>query len=287
MSTYQRDGLELHYEVRGAGPAVLCVHGATGTGVYDWSKVADALGDRYRFIIPDLRGHGASDYRAGEMSIEAVNADLLGLIAHEHLEPPHVLAFSFGAEAALDLELDVSGHGRQPDPGEPWARRPEVEFAHTRPAGVQLARHAPRIACGAARAGPLAGRDARALRSGGETAQGGSERHRGDRLSCASRAWAARTTPAACGRRRSCGMHTTGPRSSSSRAAGTPCTRTTRRKSSPPWMHFSSGWQRTLRIHGREASSEDDNAHSRIGNQISAGEASRLAEIAVRRIPRM
>ena len=81
MSTYERDGLELHYEVRGAGPPVLCVHGATGAGAYEWSKVADALEHRYRFIVPDLRGHGASDYRAGEMSIEAVNADLLGLIA--------------------------------------------------------------------------------------------------------------------------------------------------------------------------------------------------------------
>ena len=96
MSTYQRDGLDLRYEIRGAGPPVLCVHGATGTA-YDWSKVADALDDRYSFIIPDLRGHGASDYRAGEMSIEEVNADLLALISHEHLEPPHVLAFSFGA----------------------------------------------------------------------------------------------------------------------------------------------------------------------------------------------
>ena len=109
MSTYERDGLGLHYEVRGAGPPVLCVHGATGAGAYEWSKVADALQDRYRFIIPDLRGHGGSDYRAGDMSIEAVNADLLGLIAHEHLEPPHVLAFSFGAEAALDLELVYPG----------------------------------------------------------------------------------------------------------------------------------------------------------------------------------
>jgi pimeloyl-ACP methyl ester carboxylesterase len=71
--------------------------------------VADALKHRYRFIIPDLRGHGASDYQAGEMSIEAVNADLLALIAHECVEPPHLLAFSFGAEAALDLELVYPG----------------------------------------------------------------------------------------------------------------------------------------------------------------------------------
>lgn len=109
MPTYQRDGLALHYEIRGNGPPVLCVHGATGTGSYEWSRVADALEDRYRFVIPDLRGHGESDYQAGEMSIEAVNADLLALVAHEGLEPPHVLAFSFGAEAALDLELVYPG----------------------------------------------------------------------------------------------------------------------------------------------------------------------------------
>jgi 3-oxoadipate enol-lactonase len=109
MPTYQHDGLELHYELVGTGPAVLCVHGATGTGSYEWSKLADALRRRYRFVIPDLRGHGSSDYRAGEMSIEAVNGDLVALIAHEDLEPPHVLAFSFGSEAALELELTYPG----------------------------------------------------------------------------------------------------------------------------------------------------------------------------------
>jgi 3-oxoadipate enol-lactonase len=109
MPIYQRNRLNLHYQVRGTGSPVLCVHGATGTGAYEWSKVVGALDDRYRFIIPDLRGHGESDYQAGDMSIEAVNADLRALIDHEDLDPPHVLAFSFGAEAALDLELVYPG----------------------------------------------------------------------------------------------------------------------------------------------------------------------------------
>jgi 3-oxoadipate enol-lactonase len=109
MPTYQHEGLELHYELVGTGSPVLCVHGATGTGSYEWSTLAEALQQRHRFAIPDLRGHGLSDYRAGEMSIEAVNRDLLALIAQEHLAPPHVLAFSFGAEAALDLELTYPG----------------------------------------------------------------------------------------------------------------------------------------------------------------------------------
>lgn len=139
----------LHYEVRGAGTPVLCVHGATGAGAYEWSKMADALKDRYRFIIPDLRGHGASDYRAGDMSIEAVNADLLGLIAHEHLEPPHVLAFSFGAEAALDLELVYPGTAASlilvsPGLGDPKSSVPTRAQLESRWPGTLRALHAER-----------------------------------------------------------------------------------------------------------------------------------------------
>lgn len=129
MSTYEHDGLALHYEISGSGPPVLCVHGATGTGSYEWSKVASALRGSFQFIIPDLRGHGLSDYRAGEMSIEAVNGDLLELIATLHLQPPHLLAFSFGSEAALDLELSHPGTAASlilvsPGLGEPNARVP-------------------------------------------------------------------------------------------------------------------------------------------------------------------
>src|ERR1700733_1882378 len=149
MSTYRRDGVELHYEVRGGGPPVLCVHGATGTGLYDWSRVADALKDQYRFIIPDLRGHGESDYQAGDMSIEAVNADLRALIDHEDLDPPHVLAFSFGAEAALDLELVYPGTAASlilvsPGLGDPKSSVPTRAQLESRWPGTLRALHAER-----------------------------------------------------------------------------------------------------------------------------------------------
>lgn len=109
MPTYISDGLRLHYDVMGDGPPVLCVHGATCTGPYEWSGLAGPLSTRHRFVLPDLRGHGRSDYRLGAMSIEHVNDDLLALIATEQLGQPHVMAFSFGSEAALDLELTHPG----------------------------------------------------------------------------------------------------------------------------------------------------------------------------------
>jgi 3-oxoadipate enol-lactonase len=109
MASHWHEGLNLRYETVGQGPAVLCVHGASGTAEYEWASLAALLGDRYRFVMPDLRGHGKSDYRQGEMGIEYVDRDLLALIDHEQLGRPHVLGFSFGAEAALELELEYPG----------------------------------------------------------------------------------------------------------------------------------------------------------------------------------
>lgn len=109
MPSYHHEGLDLYYEVMGSGPPVLCVHGATCAGDHEWARIANALKERYRFVVPDLRGHRYSDYRAGDMSIEAVDRDLIELISHESLTPPHVLAFSFGAETALELELAYPG----------------------------------------------------------------------------------------------------------------------------------------------------------------------------------
>lgn len=111
MPTHESDDLRLHYDVLGSGSPVLCVHGATGTGPYEWADLAGALGDRYRFVTPDLRGHGRSDHRAGQIGIEHIEDDLLALVDHAALGRVHLLAFSFGAEVALDLELHHPGTG--------------------------------------------------------------------------------------------------------------------------------------------------------------------------------
>jgi 3-oxoadipate enol-lactonase len=109
VATYDNDGLHLYYDTVGKGPTVLCVHGATGTGMHEWSGLVSMLSDRFRFIVPDLRGHGQSDHEAGRLGIEYVDDDLVALVLHENLGRPHLLAFSFGAEAALELELTHPG----------------------------------------------------------------------------------------------------------------------------------------------------------------------------------
>jgi 3-oxoadipate enol-lactonase len=111
--TYQHDGLRLAYAMVGDGPQpILFVHGATATGEFEWANLAAALRPGYRCILPDLRGHGRSEFRATETSGDAVRGDLRHLIEHLDLGRPHIVGFSYGAEIALNLELDNPGTAR-------------------------------------------------------------------------------------------------------------------------------------------------------------------------------
>ncbi|HZS37243.1 MAG TPA: alpha/beta hydrolase [Polyangia bacterium] len=52
--------LKIHWREHGSGPPLLLVHGLM-TSSYSWRYVLDALGARFRLIVPDLPGAGRSD----------------------------------------------------------------------------------------------------------------------------------------------------------------------------------------------------------------------------------
>jgi pimeloyl-ACP methyl ester carboxylesterase len=61
MATLDRDGVAIHYEAHGNGPAILLSHGYSAT-CRMWDGQIAALQDRYQVIVWDMRGHGQSDY---------------------------------------------------------------------------------------------------------------------------------------------------------------------------------------------------------------------------------
>jgi pimeloyl-ACP methyl ester carboxylesterase len=65
MPRIERDGVGIHYEATGSGPAVLLSHGYSAT-CRMWDAQVAALKDRYRVITWDMRGHGRSDYPEDE-----------------------------------------------------------------------------------------------------------------------------------------------------------------------------------------------------------------------------
>jgi pimeloyl-ACP methyl ester carboxylesterase len=61
MAHLDRDGVRIHYESTGSGPAVLLTHGFAASARMFAGNV-DALAKDHTVITGDLRGHGGSDY---------------------------------------------------------------------------------------------------------------------------------------------------------------------------------------------------------------------------------
>ena len=61
MPTIDRDGVEIHYEVHGSGPALLLTHGYSSTSAM-WKGQVGALSKHHKLVLWDMRGHGQSDY---------------------------------------------------------------------------------------------------------------------------------------------------------------------------------------------------------------------------------
>ena len=71
-----------------AGPLVVGVHGL-GSSRRGWARIAEQLGDHYRVVAYDQRGHGDNDAK-GPMTLEQSVADLADVVASLG-EPVHAL----------------------------------------------------------------------------------------------------------------------------------------------------------------------------------------------------
>jgi len=72
------DDAEIFYTVMGDGPPVVLLHPFPANHKV-WLPAAELLAGRYRLILPDLRGHGASSPGAGPATMQKHASDLLRL----------------------------------------------------------------------------------------------------------------------------------------------------------------------------------------------------------------
>jgi 2-succinyl-6-hydroxy-2,4-cyclohexadiene-1-carboxylate synthase len=85
-------------------PALLLLHGFTGSGSV-WAGFTAGLRRRgLRTIAPDLPGHGRAGVPASA-SVERTADDLAGLLEHLAASPARVLGYSLGARIALRLAI--------------------------------------------------------------------------------------------------------------------------------------------------------------------------------------
>jgi pimeloyl-ACP methyl ester carboxylesterase len=102
MPTATVNGVRLFYELTGAGPPLVFVHGSwvDHTG---WDLVVPGLSQRFRVLTYDRRGHSQSERPSTQGSADEDVADLAALIEHLGLAPTHVVGNSVGGSLALRL----------------------------------------------------------------------------------------------------------------------------------------------------------------------------------------
>jgi pimeloyl-ACP methyl ester carboxylesterase len=106
------DGTRIAYDISGAGPALILLHGA-GKDRGDWHKLGyvDRLSQQFKVISLDLRGSGESDYltHVEDYRIEKLVADVHAVIQACGVEQFAVWGYSLGGNLARYLAAGSPG----------------------------------------------------------------------------------------------------------------------------------------------------------------------------------
>lgn len=99
----EREDVRLSYFVAGEGPPVTLLHGFTQSG-RSWRELISHMPEGWKWIVPDLRGHGETVTRPGApCSMDACADDLVALWEELDLGRTHLVAYSMGGRLALHV----------------------------------------------------------------------------------------------------------------------------------------------------------------------------------------
>jgi pimeloyl-ACP methyl ester carboxylesterase len=91
----------LSYEVRGAGPGLVLVHGTGSTWLGTWGTVVGALAARHTVVLPDLPGSGDSPLPDGPLDIDTLVDQVVATAQDAGLTEFVVMGASLGASVAI------------------------------------------------------------------------------------------------------------------------------------------------------------------------------------------
>ena len=99
----ERADVRLSYFVEGYGPPVTLLHGFTQSG-RSWRELIGRMPEGWKWVVPDLRGHGETQTRHGvPCSMDASADDLVALWEELDLGRTHLVGYSMGGRLALHV----------------------------------------------------------------------------------------------------------------------------------------------------------------------------------------
>jgi pimeloyl-ACP methyl ester carboxylesterase len=130
------NGLQMYYEVHGAGRPLVLLHGAYMI-VEHFGPLLAGLAEDRQVVVPEMQGHGRTADVDRPITYEQMADDTAELIRHLGLEQPDVVGYSMGAGITLQLGMrhpdaarrlvaasaSISSAGIQPDA---WAMFPSI-----------------------------------------------------------------------------------------------------------------------------------------------------------------
>jgi pimeloyl-ACP methyl ester carboxylesterase len=107
------NGLEINYEVLGAGPPLILLHGATSLGREDFAAQLPLLSKAFAVHLPDARGHGGTRWDAANgFAYDWLVDDLEAFADALGLRTFHLVGFSMGAMTGLQFASRASARLR-------------------------------------------------------------------------------------------------------------------------------------------------------------------------------
>lgn len=104
MPMIRANDLDIGYDVTGAGPPIVLLHGATSLGREDFAAQIPLFSKAFLLHLPDARGHGRTRWDAANgFQYDWLVDDLIAFVDALGLQTFHLLGFSMGAMTALQF----------------------------------------------------------------------------------------------------------------------------------------------------------------------------------------
>lgn len=104
MSFFKHNGIKIHYERCGSGPAMLFINGL-GMDKSSLEPLAGRVADSFSVTTYDMRCAGESDKPDERFVISDIADEAIALLNHLKIQRTSVLGFSMGGMIAIDLAL--------------------------------------------------------------------------------------------------------------------------------------------------------------------------------------
>src|SRR5580693_1171734 len=102
LLTEKLNGVQLYYELHGAGDPLILLHGFSGCS-QDWAPLIAEWSKNFQLIIPDMRGHGRSSNPSATFRHKDSATDIFAMLDHLGVGTFKGLGVSGGGNVLLHL----------------------------------------------------------------------------------------------------------------------------------------------------------------------------------------